>query len=157
MGAAARMRPLALIATVGLLLCAGCGAAEQTEAPPKTIQHYVALGDTFASAPYTSRTASASGCKRARHNYPAQVADALGATSFKDVSCTGADITAVTRRMKIGRHRIAPQLSAVDQSTDLVTVQFGAYADDLYDKIALACAPHSAYGCRMSLAASRAV
>jgi len=147
-----RAHALALAVVLVIGVCAACGDV-QTEAPPKTIQHYVALGDTFAAAPYTSHTVPASGCRRARHNYPSQVADALGVASFTDVSCTGADVRAATRRMKARRHRLEPQVSAVQKSTDLVTVQFGAYADDLYDKIADACAPDSPYACRLSLAA----
>ena len=147
-----RARALAVVAGLVAAWCTGCGTT-QTEAPPRAITSYVALGDTFAAAPGTSRTKPASGCRRARKNYPAQVAHTLGVTSFKDVSCTSADDSAVTKRMTAGRHRIDPQISAVDSSTDLVTVQFGAYAYDLYDKIALACAPRSTYGCRLAAAA----
>ena len=154
MGAAARMRPLALIATVGLLLCAGCGAAEQTEAPPKPIRSYVAIGDTFTAAPYAGDSVVDQHCRRAKRNYPARVADKLKVKKATDVSCPGVDIKAITKKAKKDGHRLDAQMEAVKKSTDLVTVQAGAYTNDLYQKLADFCAPDSTTECAMAALAS---
>ncbi|HEX7739293.1 MAG TPA: SGNH/GDSL hydrolase family protein [Marmoricola sp.] len=154
MGAAARMRALAVIATVGLMLCAGCGPDEQTEASPKPIRSYVAIGDTFTAAPYAGASVVTDHCRRAKQNYPARVADKLKIKKVRDVSCPGADVKAITKKYKKDGHRLVAQMKAVKRSTGLVTVQAGAYASDLYQNLADFCAPDSTTKCALSALAA---
>lgn len=101
---------------------------------------YVALGDSFTAAPYVPRTDLAEGCLRSSGNYPALVADALGA-ELTDVSCSGADTAAVRERQQVafGRGRVRPQLAAVTPQTDLVTVGIGGNDGELFSTVTLAC------------------
>ncbi|ROR89942.1 SGNH/GDSL hydrolase family protein [Nocardioides aurantiacus] len=130
-------RPRATALAGGLaaaLLLSGCGAgtgtpepapsaapsaAAPSEAPGGT--SYVALGDSYTSAPFVPQTDVAGGCFRSDDNYPAQVADALGA-DLTDVSCAGADTGDVRRPQLDG---VPPQADALGPDADLVTVSMG--------------------------------
>ena len=139
-----RPTPFAAIgALVAALLLAGCaaggdgpepdpsaGGSERPSATPAdpgadpdpgAVSSYVALGDSYTSAPLVPRTDVAAGCFRSDGNYPAQVAKALGA-ELTDVSCAGADTTDVRRPQLDG---VAPQARALARDADLVTVSLG--------------------------------
>jgi len=146
--------PAGLIAVVVMLVAAGCGAPREAGPALVPVKRYVALGDTFAAAPYTGETAKGKGCRRAAGNYPSQVARAVRALALTDVSCTGADIDAALKRSKVSGKRVDPQIRAVSETTDLVTVQLGAYVGKLYDNIAAFCARHSKYDCKLSAGAN---
>jgi lysophospholipase L1-like esterase len=135
--AAALLLPL----LVGLVGCSpGTGATptdEPTRAPSSAAPeptptgtgprlHYVALGDSFTSAP--GLPGSSLPCLRSEENYPALVADALD-DSFRvtldDRSCIGDDTSSLTAPQELGGAPIAPQAAALDRRTDLVTVSVG--------------------------------
>ena len=124
-------RGLALAVVTALL--AGCwssagdeGAADEPSGAP-AVAHYVALGDSYTSAPFVPDTELAEGCFRSDGNYPALLAQQLEVERFTDVSCsaaTTADLTA-PQATAGGRGRVPPQLRALDRGTDLVTVGVG--------------------------------
>jgi hypothetical protein len=120
-----------LAATVGLLglglVLAPAGEGLTTGHPPL---RYVALGDSFTSGPLIlphDTTWVPQDCGQSYTNYPHLVAQALGATSFTDVSCGGATIDDLYR----SQHGLfldgsnAPQLGAVGHDTDIVTIGMG--------------------------------
>ncbi|WP_445258090.1 SGNH/GDSL hydrolase family protein [Nocardioides aurantiacus] len=141
-----RPRPTLLLGGLAaLLLLAGCGvgsggdgdtpepapsAGSSASGDPSAdagagsgsdVASYVALGDSYTSAPFVPQTDVAGGCFRSTGNYPSQVAEALGA-ELTDVSCAGADTTDVTAPQIDG---VPPQRAAVTRDADLVTVALG--------------------------------
>lgn len=99
--------------------------------------HYVALGDSYASAPGVSRSKWAKGCKRSTNNYPGHVALAVQADSFDDRTCSGAQtIHATTAQPK--RNGQA-QIEAVTKKTTLVTLNFGGNDQRLFYQLIRTC------------------
>jgi lysophospholipase L1-like esterase len=87
---------------------------------------YVALGDSFSSGPGIPEQTDTV-CGRSSGNYPALVARAVGATTFTDVTCAGAD----TSHMTSGQDAVPPQLDALRPDTTLVTLGVGGNDLDL--------------------------
>jgi lysophospholipase L1-like esterase len=122
-----RCRPL-----LGLALLACSLAVAAPGAADGAGTSYVALGDSFTSAPLTG--ASASGvpvsCQQSTNNYPHLVAAAIGARSLTDVSCSGAVLANLTQPQPQtnldGLSANPPQLDAVMPSTTLVTIGISA-------------------------------
>lgn len=135
-------RPLAtrlVGALATLVLLSGCGAGTGTPEPAPSaegpsasapespaepgsgVASYVALGDSYTSAPFVPQTDVAGGCLRSDRNYPSQVAEALGA-ELTDVSCAGADTSDVRSAQLDG---VAPQARALRPGIELVTVSLG--------------------------------
>lgn len=128
---------------LGLALLAGCASEGQTSTDPAAAlspsgsdaepKKYVALGDSFTAAPYVPDTEIAGGCFRSSGNYPRLVADELGA-DLTDVSCSGAD----TRDLLFGQsfhftdESLPPQVEALDDETELVTMTIGGNDGDLF-------------------------
>jgi lysophospholipase L1-like esterase len=90
-------------------------------ATPAEVTTYVALGDSYTSAPLVPVTDVANGCFRSSGNYPTLVAEAIG-SRLEDRSCGGADTTSFTRPQRAG---IPAQRTALRSGTDLVTIGFG--------------------------------
>lgn len=80
---------------------------------------YVALGDSYASAPLVPEQVDAA-CLRSGSNYPSLVARSAGAT-LTDVTCSGA----TTAEMTAPQGAAPAQLDALDRHTDLVTLTIG--------------------------------
>lgn len=101
---------------------------------------YVALGDSFSAAPFVPTTDLAEGCFRSSGNFPALLAEDLGA-ELVDVSCSGADTGDITGRQVTagGRGAVAPQLRAVSSDTDLVTVSIGGNDSGLFGTLTREC------------------
>lgn len=91
-------------------------ASSQAEEPLE----YVAIGDSFAAGPLIPDQSQWS-CLRSGRNYPAVVAEALGAR-LTDVSCSGAKVSDFSGR-QFGL--LPPQYEALKPSTDLVTLTIG--------------------------------
>ncbi|MEH6378251.1 SGNH/GDSL hydrolase family protein [Streptomyces sp. KLMMK] len=91
-----------------------------TAATPAGGQRYVALGDSYTSAPGVPEQTGGD-CARSSVNYPALTAKALHQTSFKDVSCSGAK----TDDMWRAQGDNPPQLNALGRNTRLVTLGIG--------------------------------
>lgn len=135
---------LLLVAALALLLT-GCGAGGFGSKEPETlttkIKSYVALGDGFAAAPYVGTSSDTTGCLRSQENYPQQVAETLGVTSFKDVSCAGATSSAITDpfKPKGAKKKLKAQINALGKDTELVTIGIGIEDDDLLGRMFRIC------------------
>jgi lysophospholipase L1-like esterase len=85
---------------------------------------YVALGDSYTSGPAIPNQDVAAGqCYRSDHNYPHLIAQTVGATQFRDASCSGAqtkDMTG-TQKADVGPDN-PPQFDRLDRNTRLVTL-----------------------------------
>ncbi|HET6503568.1 MAG TPA: SGNH/GDSL hydrolase family protein [Amycolatopsis sp.] len=87
---------------------------------------YVALGDSYTSAPQTGTQAGAPpGCDRSDNNYPHLIAAELNPAEFVDVSCSGATTANMTGAQKTDNGTNPPQLDAANSGTTLVTLGIG--------------------------------
>lgn len=112
----------------------GSVAGPSAAAPPAG-PRYVALGDSFTSAPFVPVTDVADGCLRSSSNYPALVAEALDA-DLDDRSCGGAT-TAHFERSQFPE--VPPQLEALGPETELVTVGIGGNDNLVYRRLTNQC------------------
>ncbi|HEY1177374.1 MAG TPA: SGNH/GDSL hydrolase family protein, partial [Phytomonospora sp.] len=97
---------------------------------------YVALGDSAASGPLIpNQTLPDLGCWRSDHNYAHLTAQAVGAATLRDVTCSGADTGDMYGSQHTDLGSVPPQLDALTQDTTLVTVQIGANDVGLTDFI----------------------
>lgn len=138
----------AVFAALVVLLLTGCapqatggGDDPGQSAPPASpdlpgpVDRYVALGDSYTSAPLVPVTDVANGCFRSTGNYPALVARVLGA-HLVDRSCGGATTAHLWRRQFPA---VPPQLSAVTPGTDLVTLGIGGNDGGVFGRMLSAC------------------
>lgn len=97
---------------------------------------YVALGDSYTSAPFVPETDRDDGCLRSSGNYPSLVAAELG-SELTDVSCAGAQTLSLVgvQRTFDGQSRPA-QFDALDEDTDLVTLGIGGNDFGLFSTLA---------------------
>ena len=149
-----RTRPAALVGVAAFTLAAslsGCdtgraatpepGATTSAAPPsargPAAPRAYVALGDSYAAAPFVPTTDVAGGCFRSSGNYPSLVASRLAPEHVDDVSCSGADSGDVTGRQRVagGDSTVPPQLRAVRRDADLVTVGIGGNDGNLFSRL----------------------
>ncbi|KRF29436.1 SGNH/GDSL hydrolase family protein [Nocardioides sp. Soil805] len=158
MPAPTRRRTLAVAlaaAVLGLSACSGAdGSASltETEAPtfgdlPEQID-YVALGDSYSAGPLVTTVRSdPSGCVRSTDNYPAFLAGWLSVESYRDVTCSAADTSDLAGSQQvIGGERVAPQLDALSEETDLVTLGIGGNDFGIFSSL-VGCAPGGARAC----------
>ena len=128
----------AAVLTVALVLLLGGLGTDEPAAP--TYHHYVALGDSYTSAPYVPLTDVAYGCLRSSNNYPHRVAAALHIEDLRDRSCSGAGTGDLPGSQTTPRGmRVPPQLDALTVATDLVTVSIGFNDFHLYAQMASVC------------------
>ncbi len=120
------------VAAVAVAVLAGTDASAAPAAARNTTGsatgevRYVALGDSYSSG-LGIPVQTDSECGRSSNNYPSLVADALGAGSFTDVTCAGAD----TGDMTSAQNSAPPQLDALTADTTLVTLGIGGNDLDL--------------------------
>lgn len=130
---------LAVLVAAGVV-AAGLALVRQADgtadSPPATFDRYVALGDSYTSAPGVPVMDVAAGCFRSSQNYPSLVAERLGVGELVDRSCGGATTVHVTTRQF---PRMPPQLRAVTADTDLVTVGLGANNQGIYLRLLRVC------------------
>jgi lysophospholipase L1-like esterase len=130
-----RVTRTTFIATLLLALAMPAGSAGAAGIGP-----YVSLGDSYTSAPLVpNQVGTPSGCARSDHNYPSLVAAAIGATSFRDVSCSGAKTSDMTAPQAVPSGTNPPQLDAVSSDTQLVTIGIGGNDEGLVE-VATTCA-----------------
>ncbi|MEU9288679.1 SGNH/GDSL hydrolase family protein [Streptomyces sp. NPDC048275] len=108
----------ALLSAGAALATAGTTAASATTDGRHRVD-YVALGDSYASAPLVPTQVDTT-CLRSDHNYPSLVAQSSG-SALTDVSCAGA----TTANMAAAQGTVPAQFDALDRGTDLVTVTIG--------------------------------
>jgi lysophospholipase L1-like esterase len=102
---------------------------------------YVALGDSFTAGPFIgTMRVDPEGCARSHQNYPAFLADWLDVASYTDVSCSAATTDSLTRDqpLLLSGGVAGPQLAAVTEGTDLVTLGIGGNDFGIYSSL-LAC------------------
>ncbi|WP_205730180.1 SGNH/GDSL hydrolase family protein [Blastococcus sp. TF02-8] len=134
------MRRLAVcflaVAAVLLGLFVAPAAQAKPKAPAAPLQ-YVALGDSYsaASGVLPPDPTAPPQCLRSLRNYPHVLAAQLGA-QLTDVTCGGAD----TGDYRGSQHPgVAPQLDALDRSTQLVTMTIGGNDSNVFISSILAC------------------
>jgi lysophospholipase L1-like esterase len=101
-------------------------AASQATAAPATGQHYVALGDSYASGAVDFPQTDLLTCARSAVNYPTLVAAALHVATYTDATCAQAtlgDLDGVKPGVVVGTS--PPQLNALRPDTTLVTMTMG--------------------------------
>ncbi|WP_399946369.1 SGNH/GDSL hydrolase family protein [Streptomyces sp. BBFR25] len=109
----------ATLLTAGFALAAAGTTGADAAADSTHQRSYVALGDSYASAPLIPTQIDAR-CLRSNQNYPSLAAEATGA-ALTDVSCAGA----TTAHMRTAQGSAPAQLDALSRSTDAVTVTIG--------------------------------
>lgn len=138
-----------LLASVVTVLLAGCTAeksggddapdASANRQPITAGDQYVALGDSYTSAPGVGTTTGPAGCLRTDGNYPTLLAAALD-LELTDVSCGGAKTDDMTRPQPLGADTVPAQVDAVTGDTDLVTLSIGANNGSVYGNLVVSCA-----------------
>jgi lysophospholipase L1-like esterase len=93
---------------------------------------YVALGDSFASAPLVNTQISAA-CLRSDHNYPHVVSSTIAPVSFTDVSCNAAYITHMTTPQSTTFGTVPAQFNSLSATTTLVSVTIGGNDSGIID------------------------
>ncbi|WP_030994054.1 MULTISPECIES: SGNH/GDSL hydrolase family protein [unclassified Streptomyces] len=107
-------------AAAALLTCGAAPASAAGDLPQGEYEHYVALGDSYAAGTGLAEQTDAD-CERGKGSYPWLLADTFKPEVFKDVTCSGA----TTHSLRDSDGPAAPQLDALTQDTDLVTVTLG--------------------------------
>lgn len=147
------MRRTASALAASLLAAAvGIGVAVPAMAkvsPPTANPHsiktspYVALGDSYASgagiAPFAATAPPT--CSRSTLNFAHDIAAATKASSFTDVTCSGAKTADFFTSQAPG---VAPQLDAVTKDTRLVTMTIGGNDENVFTGSFFGCATISA-------------
>jgi lysophospholipase L1-like esterase len=125
-------------ATVGLLALALLPQTAQASGAS-----YVALGDSYTAGPFIpDQAGSPAGCLRSTSDYPADVAATIGASSYANVSCSGATTADMTQPQSVTLGTNPPQFGALSSSTTLVTVGIGGNDIGFYN-IVKTCAEES--------------
>ena len=113
------------------------GEETEREAPAENL--YVALGDSFVSAPLVPTTDMNGGCLRSDSNYPQQVVAELEDYELVDVSCSGATSTSMIGVQITGDTQQLPQFDSLTPETDLVTLGIGGNDFDLFAGLMFSC------------------
>ena len=110
------------VAASGLLLAVLIPQAGQASTGPS----YVALGDSYTAGPLIpDQTGSPIACLKSTHDYPADVASSLGASSFTNISCSGATTADMNGSQSVTGGTNPAQFSALSTRTTLVTMGIG--------------------------------
>lgn len=164
-----RTRVATVLAVLALLAGSASGAAvagPREETTPVPIEvgaeiDYVALGDSYTAGPLVPvPTPGPLGCVRSSSNYPAFLAAYLQVRTFADVSCSAARTEHLFASQPgilpegLPENQNAPQLLAVTEDTDLVTLGIGGNDFGLFGELIERCAalaaenPTAATPCR---------
>lgn len=133
--AALAVASAAAVAAAGTLVGIVAAAAPASAAPDP--EKYVALGDSYSagSGILPPDPDAPLACLRTTLNYPHFVADRIGA-DLVDVTCGAAQTKDLTKAQYPG---VAPQLDAVTEDTDLVTLTIGGNDNSTFIGALLAC------------------
>jgi len=125
---------LLVVSILGAILV--CALAAQPGQAADSPLRYVALGDSYSAASGVLPVdLSAPQCLRSTRNYPHVIAAATGA-QLKDVTCGAAETSHFFESQYPG---VAPQLDAVKQDTQLVTMTIGGNDSGVFIDTILAC------------------
>ncbi|WP_340558616.1 SGNH/GDSL hydrolase family protein [Streptomyces sp. GSL17-111] len=132
---ARRLRRAAAVIAVALGLAATAGTGTSTATAPAL--DYVNLGDSFSSGSGILPLAEGSNplCTQAADNFAHAIAADQG-YALTDVSCGGAQTSNFTESQFPG---VAPQLDALSDTTDLVTMTIGGNDNNTFISAVLAC------------------
>jgi|LULW01.1.fsa_nt_gb lysophospholipase L1-like esterase len=109
------------LATAVPLVLSSCSAD-----PADPVLDYVALGDSYTSGAMLAVQVH-EGCLRSDHNYPSLLAAARDDVRLTDASCAGAATEHLAVAQAVGEDEtVPPQLDALSEDTDLVTIALGA-------------------------------
>ena len=115
------VRLLAAVAATLTTVAIAAGGAQAADAGP-----YVALGDSYTAAPLVPlQYGTPIGCGRSTRNYPSIVRAAIGATVFRDESCSSATTEHMTEPQSVLGGDHAPQFDALSSDATLVTIGIG--------------------------------
>jgi GDSL-like Lipase/Acylhydrolase family len=121
-----------VVSILGAIVLVFALAAQAAASPLR----YVALGDSYSAASgVLPIDLSAPQCLRSVRNYPHVIAGAAGA-QLKDVTCGAAETSHFFESQYPG---VAPQLDAVKQDTQLVTMTIGGNDSGVFINTILAC------------------
>jgi lysophospholipase L1-like esterase len=136
MSPSARSRRLAA-AAVAVSAVAGMCLAVPARAQADSTLTYVALGDSYSagSGVLPLDLSAPLECARSSLNYPHDLANRLG-LDLRDVTCGGAKTSDFSGSQYPG---VAPQLDALNDSTDLVTMTIGGNDNNTFIDAILAC------------------
>lgn len=116
-----RRSALLVTALAGLLVAVTMPQVAQAAGPS-----YVDLGDSYAAGPLIpTQTGSPIACLRSTNDYGAVVSASLGTSSFTNISCSGATTANMNGSQSVTGGTNAPQFSALNTGTTLVTLQIG--------------------------------
>jgi lysophospholipase L1-like esterase len=107
-------------------------------------KEYVALGDSYTAAPGVGEVVH-EGCRRTDGNYPNRIAEALE-LELVDVSCSAATSDHLIEPQRAAGIDVPPQLDALSESTDLVTLRIGANDLDRFVAMVNTCVTFGARG-----------
>ena len=131
-----------LVLSVGGALLAGCSSDVDASAgkgePVREGEQYVALGDSFTAAPGVGEQTGPGVCVQTDANYPHLLAERLD-LRLTDVSCGGATSDDLTEAQYDGGDGVPPQLDALTEDTDLVTLSIGANDADVFADVVTRC------------------
>jgi lysophospholipase L1-like esterase len=123
-----------LVTALATAAVGATAAAPAAAAPEPPV--YAALGDSYsAGSGVLPADLSSPLCLRSKLNYPSVIADRTGA-DLTDVTCGAAQTTHLTRSQYPG---VGPQLDAVTEDTDLVTLTIGGNDNGTFINAILAC------------------
>lgn len=109
------------LTAAGVLVLALLPQAAQAGGPS-----YVALGDSYTAGPLIPNpTGNPLGCLRSTNDYPALTATAIGASSFTNISCSGATTANMNASQSVTGGTNQPQFSAINSGTTVVTMGIG--------------------------------
>ncbi len=114
------------IVAVATMVAAGflVGAAEAGAV--SAYQHYVALGDSYASGPLIpNQEPNPVGCARSDHDYASDLTRSLGIPTLVDVTCGGATTADMTQSQSVPLGSNPPEFDALTPDTDLVSLTIG--------------------------------
>jgi hypothetical protein len=138
-----------LLASCALVLVAGpVPLAEARPAAPAaraaSYPDYVALGDSYSAGPLIpAQRPDPLNCLRSTNNYPAFLAGYAAVSTYRDVTCSGArvrDFSHTQTTVIPGLYNPPPQLAALSDQTDLVTVGIGGNEFGLFGSMTATCA-----------------
>lgn len=151
-----------LVASVALAACttqpgegdrdkAGAASPSTSTSTASTGLRYVALGDSFTSAPGVGTSTGPAVCFRTDGNYPHLLAEQLG-LELVDVSCAGATSRDLRSPQAGAGDGVGAQLDALTPDTGLVTLSIGANDAGLFGALATQCTALGGFGQGVSCA-----
>ncbi|WP_435770694.1 SGNH/GDSL hydrolase family protein [Nocardioides sp. SYSU DS0651] len=127
------------------LLAGGCNDGGDIDVgdvriePVQAGDEYVALGDSYTSAPGVGVRTGPRSCLQTDLNYPHLLAEQLD-LELTDVSCGGAKTTDLTGSQDpVAGRPVPPQLDAVSPKTDLVTLSIGGNDSGVFGNLVTTC------------------